>query len=327
MRMTILFLCVLGGMAPTVWSLSKDQGSNNKASQREQGPEQHLPASVIKAYQEQGGQYCRFNPEKYDTRFMKPDSPIPAGYLPGFKFTRASFPRRAQSLPAVSKRFGLDLASTGLTDFGARTLKGLNNLVYLNLVNTKVTDKGLKEIGLLQNLEILNLDKTQSKDFHHISNAGMKEVGKLKKLTILTLTGSARVSDVGMKHISTCVEMRRLILDGTGVTDKGLAYLRNLTKLERLSIHAPISSTPISDKGLKHLQGLTNLKLLHLGCSTITDRGLRYLAQMKKLSYLNLRASQVGNGQLKILETLPRLATLDLATTQIDEGVTGSPLR
>ena len=63
-------------------------------------------------------------------------------------------------------------------------------------------------------------------------------------------------------------------LNGTDVTDGGLAHLKGLTKLKVLQI----IDTQITDAGLSHLKGMTKLQELWLP-SRITDAGV---AELKK---------------------------------------------
>ena len=63
--------------------------------------------------------------------------------------------------------------------------------------------------------------------------------------------------------------LRHLHLNGTRITDVGLAHLAGLTGLEELWV----DNTAISDAGLPHLKGLTRLKLLQLYNSRVTGAG------------------------------------------------------
>jgi hypothetical protein len=66
-----------------------------------------------------------------------------------------------------------------------------------------------------------------------------------------------------------------LILDGTQVSDAGLAHLHGLTNLGSLSL----GGTQVSDAGLPHLTGLVRLSVLWLGDTRVTDAGIRKLKQ------------------------------------------------
>jgi hypothetical protein len=71
------------------------------------------------------------------------------------------------------------------------------------------------------------------------------------------------------------LESTILILDGTQVSDTGLAHLKGLTNLGSLSL----SGTQVSDAGLPHLTGLVRLSVLWLKDTHVRDAGIRELKQ------------------------------------------------
>jgi len=60
---------------------------------------------------------------------------------------------------------------------------------------------------------------------------------------------------------------------GTKVTDTGLEYLKELTRLQDLNL----AGTRVTDAGLVHLKGLTKLQGLHLRKAKVTDAGVKEL--------------------------------------------------
>ena len=78
------------------------------------------------------------------------------------------------------------------------------------------------------------------------------------------------------------VNLKRLNLDSTGVTDQGLATVGKFKNLAMLHL----GSTTVTDKGLQKLAGLKQLKQLMLTfCAGVTDEGVEQLQQA--LSELN----------------------------------------
>jgi len=64
--------------------------------------------------------------------------------------------------------------------------------------------------------------------------------------------------------------LRELLLSYCRFTDKGLAMLQPLQKLERLEL----TRTRTTDVGVQSLAALTNLASLDLDYTTVTDKGL-----------------------------------------------------
>jgi hypothetical protein len=68
-------------------------------------------------------------------------------------------------------------------------------------------------------------------------------------------------------------EMFELGLEGTNITDAGLAHLKGMHKLRLLWL----SQTRITDAGLKHLHGLAGLRIVRVPGTKVTDAGVAAL--------------------------------------------------
>lgn len=82
------------------------------------------------------------------------------------------------------------------------------------------------------------------------------------------------------------------------VTDKTVARMRPLAKLERLYL----ISSPITDVALAHLKSHTKLKRLILANTHVTDQGLPYLYSLDQLELLSLDACNVTAAALQRLQ-------------------------
>src|SRR6185369_15842704 len=80
------------------------------------------------------------------------------------------------------------------------------------------------------------------------------------KLKYLDLSHNRFFDDRGLRHIGRMVDLDKLYLTGTSVTDAGLRSLAELTHLSELAL----DGIGISDAGLAHLAGLTTLRRLDL---------------------------------------------------------------
>jgi Leucine-rich repeat (LRR) protein len=123
-----------------------------------------------------------------------------------------------------------------------------------------------------------------------------------------------------MELISDLTDVREVhVMYCKTFTNADMAFLRSMTKLERLYL-----PNEISDEGFRHLAPLKKLQLLRLHNGTMTDAGLAVLkdkTEMRELSLWRCRRL-TGNG-LKYLAGMKRLKHLDLRRCDAvtDEGL------
>ena len=166
----------------------------------------------------------------------------------------------------ISTRFDFDLKDDKLTSISfyekhcsdqlVKNLRELPHLKTLAFMNCRtLTDAGLAVLTNLKNLEQLTFYATPVQD------ASLIHVGQLAKLKHL------RIYDETPRGVSP--------QDVPHVTDKGLAQLKDLGRLESLSLYGP----GISDAGLPHLTGLTKLRNLDFQQTKVTPAGLAKLSE------------------------------------------------
>ena len=142
------------------------------------------------------------------------------------------------------------LALTGpccrYSDDGFVKLKGLKQLKTLESESGLVTEKGLVVLENFQKLERLSINALES------SIAGLEPILKLKKLRSihLRLSGQLRddLSDV-FKKLANLENLEEISIPGR-VTDEGLKHLTSLPKLRRLDLSG---NTGYTDAGLARL--------------------------------------------------------------------------
>jgi internalin A len=125
------------------------------------------------------------------------------------------------------------------------------------------------------------------------------------------------------------------VLDGTKLTVKAFADLRELPKLQKLIVQQSLMGDPtmaeigrmaslrqlylgnskITDAGLAKLKDLDDLRVLDLFETAITDRGLSALAELKSLEDLNLSGTKIGDAGVVNLKGCKSLAVLKLTRT------------
>jgi hypothetical protein len=79
-------------------------------------------------------------------------------------------------------------------------------------------------------------------------------------------SNAARFTDESLRHLRAFNGIRHLQLDGTSVTDAGLAELASMATIETLNLWG---TKGIRDEGLVHLAGLTRLEKLTLNWTSI----------------------------------------------------------
>lgn len=111
------------------------------------------------------------------------------------------------------------LAGSKIDDAALESLKGVSEqLVWLNLANTGVTDAGLKSLAGFKNLRRLHLEKTG------VGDEGLASVKGLAELQYLNLY-STKVTDKGLANLSGLKKLKNVYLWQTAVTDAGAADL------------------------------------------------------------------------------------------------------
>lgn len=162
-------------------------------------------------------------------------------------------------------------------------------------------------------------------------------------LYMLSLAGSISVKpdDRCMQHIAGLTGLKVLSLLGTNISSKGLRYIKDFKKLERLYLPDRITNAGMADvaelhslkglyfkinrvtnAGLRHLSKLTSLEELELGGGQIDDAGLVHLAKLKSLNYLLLFGyfSDAGMAHLKDIPNL-RILNIGFLGQITDEGL------
>jgi hypothetical protein len=102
---------------------------------------------------------------------------------------------------------------------------------------------------------------------------------------------------------------------GFGITDKGLAYLREAPQLESLQFGSP---GEVSEAGLANLRYLSHLRRLNLKGFEMSDEIMLHLAGLQELEDLSLGPGVTDRG-LECLRGMQKLRKLDLTATKVTE--------
>jgi hypothetical protein len=217
-------------------------------------------------------------------------------------------------------------AAGEIKDDGWKSLASLKSLRIMDLTNTAITDAGLAAFKDLQTLEELVLNTC--KNLRGDGFANLKSLPKLEKLYLLEV----KVEDSGLEQISGIASLESLYLGDSWLafkptsidyplTDKGVAYLKNLKNLEFLTFRA---CAKVSDAGVTAaLKNKPKLHTLNIGyCPKITDAAMAEIKNLEKLSTLWVDYTAVTDKGLAELHGLKRLSSLAIEKSKVtNEGI------
>jgi hypothetical protein len=204
----------------------------------------------------------------------------------------------------------LDLGDELLNDTAVRTLAPLKKLRTLLTNDSNISNAGAAELAKFKELRTLRLPTRR------LTAAGYQALAKLTKLEDLVLE---KADDAALWHLAPLSRLRRLHLNGTNVTGRGIenfplltelildstradnAGMVGVTNLPRLRVLG-LDSTRITGVILPQLAGLRWLEELYLGDTAITDKDLVHLEGMKglvELSIWNTRVTKKGAAKLQ----------------------------
>ena len=251
-------------------------------------------------------------------------------------------------LKKASHDFVVDL--TGLK-LNARQIQQVEQLSHMKGMDlqfcTGLSSEVLDLVGQIEGLRALRLAGTD------VSNESIELITKLSSLQSLDLEVCENISDVALPKIVTMTELRCLILKKTAfeklkITDKGVANLSQLPKLEVLSLYGnrvtdvgmqsisqlsalrvlDLSLVGIKDKGVATLAPLEQLEELYLLHNTgfagpiLTDQAVQTIKGFTNLRQLSLVGAKVSNESVESLSGLKKLERLQLQYSRIDaEGI------
>lgn len=126
-----------------------------------------------------------------------------------------------------------------------------------------------------------------------------------------------KADDATLARFVDLPHVREVNFDGARITDRGIAHLRHLDRLEFLEL----SETLISDAGLAHLQHNRRVKQFWLEKTQVTDASLPFIAKNRGLTHLDLDDTRVTDAGVDLLAGLPELEVLALRGTKVTPRV------
>jgi peroxiredoxin len=148
------------------------------------------------------------------------------------------------------------MSGAQVTVAGLNHLNALTHLTHLQ-ADVIARDATVLKIGGLTELQYLMLSPSQGSTFRDQDLACLAGLTKLKSLQL----GSTqlKITDAGMARLAGLTALERLVLGGVGVSDRSLAIVGGLPKLDLLTIEGTFT-----DAGLQRLENLSGLQSLSI---------------------------------------------------------------
>ena len=135
----------------------------------------------------------------------------------------------------------------------------------------------------------------------------LRHVGRLTGLRELVVLDAWNIGNPGIAHLAGLVNLEKLDLTESSITDVGLAHVGRFVKLRTLVLWG----TQITDEGLHHIQSLLSLEKLNLYRTRVSDRGMPYLVCHRRLRQLDLRHTNVtASGIAMVQGSMPQCAVV-----------------
>ena len=191
----------------------------------------------------------------------------------------------------------------GTADDALRKLTTQTRVRTLQIGGNQVTDENLAYVGQITSLEELNI----SWGFH-LTDKGFLHLSGLRRLRILFVDDS-KMTDDSLEAIGKLTNLEELRIGGEGFSDRGLAKLKGLTRLNYLSLGE--GSHRISDAGLEFLKNMHDLEYIDLGGWNVSDQGIAKLRDLKKLKTVHIGLSKDQEDRRKRLHELQPGVSID----------------
>ncbi|KAF8944780.1 hypothetical protein BGZ47_003707 [Haplosporangium gracile] len=227
-------------------------------------------------------------------------------------------PMRIPDSKAFTQLFNLDLASTSIdaSDLVA-LLPIIGTVEKLNLTScARVTTEALEQV--VSNLLMLQDFKFPSRNHHLLT---ILPTAAALPLTHLDLSDFKFIADDAILSLAEAKNLQMLSLSGTMLTDAGAAVLVHMSSLKELSL----DRTHIGDKAMEYLRDLGRIEILSLSqVKRLTTVGVNHLGRSAffslKLKRLNLKNNPfIHDEALAVFSHCNSLNTLNLDNTDVTE--------
>jgi hypothetical protein len=198
-------------------------------------------------------------------------------------------------------------------------LESIQGMAYLSA-------EGVKTLATLPNLKRLDIalkDHLQGYD----GPTGLSHLSKAKTLEELRFSAGKSLSDADAAQLESMVNLRRLFIGSSEMTDRGMVSIGKLRGLEEASITTH-NAMEMTKRGLNELKGLTNLRTLDISVLSkqSTDRPAideipLTLSALTKLKTMELSGMALQDVDLASLKDRSELEWLVLDGSFTENGL------
>lgn len=174
---------------------------------------------------------------------------------------------------------------------------------------TQVTDAAFEAISACSTLRSLHFSGC-----HRLTDEAIVQVATLENLECLWMGNNSNYTNRAWASLKNLSHLKELSLERTSMSDMGMTYLADLTRLESLELRY---CERITDVGLYSLEKMTSMRILDLGGNQIRGDGLEPLQGMKNLEQLNLGQNALESHFLYFLTPFTKMKSLRLQAVQI----------
>jgi hypothetical protein len=206
------------------------------------------------------------------------------------------------------------------TEADFRTLAQVTSIKQLSTDGKTLNDANLPLLAGLTELETLSTNSTA------LSDEGYKGFGAFKKLKSLALfhpsVNNAAFTGKGLAYLKDLPKLERLTFAGSSAGDAAMEAVGQITQLKDFSTW----HTAQTQDGNKHLLNLKELRSLRMGqrlpkgpkpAPSFDESTIKLIAQLKSLQKIELFEARLTAKALEPLKELPALKEIKLHTIDI----------
>ncbi len=184
-----------------------------------------------------------------------------------------------------------------------------NNFSCLRITLNDNETLAARELGQISNL--LELRELRLRRTPAVID-GLQYINRLPRLAFLDLIGN-RLTDEGVKRVSTFNSVTHLYLNDTDVDDK---HIGNLMKLDKLQV-LTLSNTAVTDNAIKQLEKLPHLRFLDISATDVSDGAIEFITNYPSLEILDCKDTTITDSAFEILQE--RIPNLDIRRKRASE--------